>query len=90
MRVKTWDDDTTGYSVDSWFHARYVYEVDGRKYTCRYMRKVTPPVMLTLYYLNNPKKAFTGEEKESRFLPVVCLVLPILLGALVLQLLGVV
>lgn len=89
-RVRAWDDDTTGYSVDSWFHARYVYEVDGREYTYRYMRKATPPVTLTLYYLSNPKRTFTGEEKEPWFLPIVCLALPILLGALVLRLLGVV
>ena len=39
----TWDDDTSGYSVDSWFHATYDYEVDGVSYRYRYLGKVRPP-----------------------------------------------
>ena len=46
-RVKAWDEDTTGYSVDSWFHGTYGYQVDGKSYEYRYMSKVYPPVSYT-------------------------------------------
>ena len=85
-----WDDDTSGYSVDSWFHAAYVYVVDGVSYQYRYLGKVRPPSVLTLYYLGDPGRAFTGEEKEPRLPSLVFVLLPVVVGAAALKILGVV
>ena len=76
-RTQAWDDDTSGYSVDSWYHAAYVYKVDGRTYKYRYLSKVFPPVTLSLYYINNPRRVFTGEEKKSTILSVLFYILPV-------------
>ena len=64
-RVKAWDEDTTGYSVDSWFHGTYGYQMDGKSYEYRYVSKVYPPYELTLYYINDPGKAFVNEVNAA-------------------------
>ena len=38
-RNKVWDDDTTGYNVDSWFHAAYSYKVDEKSYKYRSVKE---------------------------------------------------
>ena len=87
-RTKAWDDDITGYSVDSWFHAAYSYEVNGRTYEYRYMGKKVPPLLINLYYIDNPARAFTGEEKKERALSILLLLFPIVVGVVVFYLLG--
>ena len=77
-RSKAWDDDHTGYSVDSWYHGTYIYEVDGKSYKYRYMGKVYPPLELTLYYISNPRKTFGAENKTKEYsLALLALILPI-------------
>ena len=88
-RNKVWDDDTTGHDVDSWFHAAYSYKVDGKSYKYRYMSKVSPPYELTLYYINNPRKTFTNENKtKEHSMALLGLLFPIVVGILVVFLLG--
>ena len=88
-RVKAWDDDNTGYDVNSWFHGTYSYEIDGKSYKYRYMSKVFPPHELTLYYINNPRKTFRNENKtKEHSLALLMLFLPITAGILVIYFLG--
>lgn len=88
-RVEAWDDDSTGYDVNSWFHGTYSYEIDGKSYKYRYMSKVSPPYELTLYYINNPRKTFRNENKaKEHSLALLSLFLPIAAGILVVFLLG--
>ena len=88
-RVKAWDEDTTGYSVDSWLHGTYGYQVDGKSYEYRYMSKVYPPYELTLYYINDPGKAFVNEvKKKEHSLALISLLLPIGVFVLTVFLLG--
>ena len=88
-RVKAWDEDTTGYSVDSWFHGTYGYQVDGKSYEYRYMSKVYPPYEMTLYYINDPGKAFVNEvKKKEHSIALISLLLPIGVFVLTVFLLG--
>lgn len=88
-RVKAWDEDTTGYSVDSWFHGTYGYQVDGKSYEYRYMSKVYPPYELTLYYINDSGKAFVNEvKKKEHSIALISLLLPIGVFVLTVFLLG--
>lgn len=88
-RIKSWDEDYTGYDVNSWSHGTYSYEVDGKSYQYRYMSKVTPPYELTLYYISNPRKAFRDEVKtKEHSLALLGVILPIAAGILVVFLLG--
>lgn len=58
--ISMWEDTDDGTSTDpmSWVHAKYSYEVDGKTYIYRYMDRALAPDLLTLYYVNNPAKAF--------------------------------
>ncbi len=58
--ISMWEDTDDGTSTDpmSWVHAKYSYEVDGKSYIYRYMDRALPPDLLTLYYVDNPAKAF--------------------------------
>ncbi len=87
-RIKAWDDDTSGYSVDSWFHASYEYSVDGKVYKYKYLSKVSPPLVLKLYYKNNPARAFSENEKTQQPLAILIYLVPIAVAIIVVNLLG--
>ena len=54
-----------------------------------YMSKVSPPYELTLYYINNPRKTFTNENKtKEHSMALLGLLFPIAVGILVVFLLG--
>ncbi len=70
-------------------HGTYEYIVDGKKYEYRkvftHADSVHPPTSITIYYLNNPRRAFdTDRVSYLDFLWVV----PWILGVLVTALLG--
>lgn len=87
-RIKAWDDDTSGYSVDSWFHATYVFTVDGKEYKCRYLGKVSPPLVTNVYYINSPRKAFVENEYKQNYLSILLYIIPIAVAILVINFLG--
>ena len=88
-RVKYWDEATTpGEQVTSWYHATYTYNVSGKQYQYKYLEREHPPVMIKLYYINNPRKAFRGEKKQSGALRILLLLIPIAVGVGVMLLLG--
>lgn len=87
-RVKAWDDDTSGYSVDSWFHATYVFTVDGKEYKCRYLGKVSPPLVTNVYYINSPRKAFVENEYKQNYLSILLYIIPVAVAILVINCLG--
>lgn len=87
-RIKAWDDDTSGYSVDSWFHATYVFTVDGKEYKCRYLGKVSPPLVTNVYYINSPKKAFVENEYKQNYLSILLYIIPIAVAIVVINCLG--
>ena len=53
-------------------YARYTYEVNGKTYVFVKRFKSRPPETLTLYYLDNPKKAFM-EQKPADIVPFLLL-----------------
>lgn len=87
-RVHTWTDDRHGTSMDSWVYATYTYEVSGKLYRYKYMDRQFAPVTLTLYYISNPRKVFTGEEKENTFFSLLFYLVPIAVAVIIINLLG--
>lgn len=87
-RIKAWDDDETGHDVHSWFHAVYVYDVNGRTLKYRYRGKEVPPVTKTLYYLNDPRKTFDSREQKNPVLILLLYILPLAAAVAVINLLG--
>ena len=53
-------------------YASYIYEVNGKTYIFVKRFKSRPPETLTLYYLDNPKKAFM-EQKPADIVPFLLL-----------------
>lgn len=87
-RIKMWNDDITGTSVDSWVYATYVYEIRGRTYQYKYMDRQTAPITLELYYIDNPRKVFTGKEKKNAFISLLFYLVPIAVAVIIINLLG--
>ena len=87
-RIKAWDDDTSGYSVDSWFHATYVFTVNGKEYKCHYLGKISPPLVTNVYYINSPRKAFVENEYKQNYLSILLYIIPIAVAILVINCLG--
>lgn len=87
-RIKTWNDDITGTSVDSWVYATYAYEICGKQYQYKYMDRQTAPITLELYYIDNPRKVFTGKEKKNAVLSLLFYLVPIAVAVIIINLLG--
>lgn len=86
-RVKAWDDDLTGSDVTSWIHAVYEYEVDGVRYTYRYMQRAAAPYTLKLYYTKNPARAFMEKRQRSTIVALLFYLLPFVVAGVVVNLL---
>lgn len=86
-RVSYYDDDPYKRHKDSYFHAKYEYEFNGKKMKYWYLGKIVPPYVITLYYINNPKKAFHYEEKDSPLI-ILTLIIPIIIAYCVMKILG--
>ena len=86
-RVSTWTDNRHGTSMDSWVYATDTYELSGKTYRYKYMERQFAPVTLTLYYLDNPHKAFTGTGKRTVFSHFFYLI-PIAVTVIIINLLG--
>ena len=66
-RIKMWYDKVPN-NVDSYYHAKYEYEVSGKSYIYRYMGKTFPPYTISLYYKNNPRRVWDRVDgKRSPF-----------------------
>lgn len=87
-RVHTWTDNRHGTSMDSWVYATYTYEVSGKSYHYKYMERQFAPVTLTLYYINNPRKVFTGKAKKNIFSSLLFYLIPIAVAVIVINMLG--
>ena len=88
-RVKFWDDGITpAEQPTSWYHATYTYDISGKQYQYKYLERVYPPMVIKLYYINNPRKAFRGERKQGAISKILFLVFPIVAGIGVTYLLG--
>lgn len=87
-RISTWTDNRHGTSMDSWVYATYTYELSGKTYRYKYMERQFAPVTLTLYYLDNPRKAFTGTEKKNSFFSLFFYLIPIAVAVIIINLLG--
>ncbi len=85
-RIKYWADDP--HSVNSWYHATYTYEVDGKEYKYKYMNKVVPPFDVTLYYINSPRKTFTAYEYKQNYSLILYYIIPIAVAIIVINCLG--
>lgn len=81
-----WDESKT--EPYSFWHAKYVYTINSKEYIYKYFRRSNPPYELTLYYINNPKRTFCYEEKQSSIFNLIFYVLPIIVGYIVITLLG--
>lgn len=82
-----WD---VGSKIDpyAFWSAKYVYTINSKEYIYKYFRRGHPPYELTLYYINNPKRTFFYEEKQSAIFNLIFYVLPIIVGYVVITLLG--
>ena len=87
-RVSTWTDNGDGTSMDSWVYATYTYELSGKTYRYKYMKRQFAPVTLTLYYLDNPRKVFTGTEKKNSFFSLFFYLIPMAVAVIIINLLG--
>ena len=88
-RVKFWDDAITpDEQPTSWYHATYTYEVSGKQYTYKYLEHEYPPMVIKLYYMNSPRKAFREKKKPSAISKILFFIIPIAAGVGVLYLLG--
>ena len=88
-RVKFWDDGiTSAEQPTSWYHAAYTYDISGKQYQYKYLEQVYPPMVIKLYYINNPRKVFRGEKEQGAISKILFLVIPIAAGIGVTFLLG--
>ena len=87
-RVKKWDDDPYKRRQDSYFHATYMYVVDGTEYKYSYMGKISPPLTVDLYYLKNPKLVFSDLESKKEHFWVIIYIIPLAVAIWVINLLG--
>ena len=88
-RVKFWDDGITpDEQQTSWYHATYTYDISGKQYQYKYLERVYPPTIIKLYYINNPRKVFRGQKKQSAISKILFLIIPIAAGIGVTFLLG--
>lgn len=87
-RVEAWSTDETGYDDHILFHAIYVYEVNGRTLKYRYLAPEVPPMIKTLYYLNDPRKVFDGRERQNPVIRLLACLLPLAAAVAVINLLG--
>ena len=87
-RVSSYDDDTIGYDVHSWYHAKYKYIVNGESRIYKYLSKKNPPLEITLYYVNNSNKLFHYEEKTS-LLFILIYIIPFIIAVIIMQLFGI-
>lgn len=87
-RISKYDDDLTGFDVNSWYHAKYKYKINDKEYTYKYLSKKNPPMTLDLYYINNYNKVFHYEEKKSSVFSIIFYIIPVVLGIIVMNLLG--
>ena len=87
-RVSFYDDDTTGYDVHSWYHAKYEYILNGKNKIYKYLSKKHPPLEITWYYTNNPKKIFHYEDKTSPLF-ILIYIIPFVITAIIMNLLGI-
>lgn len=77
------------------WHARYRYTLDGRegRYTAYFKHPATPPAVLYLYYVSDPKRLFSCDEyhygAHKGLLLLLIVLLPFLLACAALYLLGV-
>lgn len=88
-RVSCYDDDPYRRNVNSYFHAKYEYAIDGKKFRYWYLGKIVPPYILTLYYINNPKRAFHCEKGNSPLI-ILIFIIPIVAMICVMKLLGII
>lgn len=87
QRISYYDDyKDVSEMNNSWYHAKYEYTINNKKRKYRYLSKKHPPLILTLYYINNPKRVFHYEEKTSIF-AILFYIIPFALGILVINLL---
>lgn len=88
-RVKFWNDAITSDEwPTSWYHATYAYEVSGRQYEYKYLEHAYPPMVIKLYYMNNPRKPFREKKKQGVIPKILFLIIPIAAGVGVMYLLG--
>ena len=86
--------DAYNYRQRKEYNCDYVYMVNGRKYKYGYVGRSIPPQELTLYYLNDPGKAFPGMDMMTwghdmaGLKYALVFIIPLVLGALVIVKLG--
>lgn len=76
------------------FSCNYEYTVNGKKMIYKYHAYTMPPSPLTLYYINNPKKVFPGDDINTYWRDMaglryaVIFVIPIFFAVSIMFLLG--
>lgn len=76
------------------FSCNYEYTVNGKKMRYRYQGYTMPPSPLTLYYIDDPKKVFPGDNVNTYWRDMaglryaVIFVIPIFFAVLIMFLLG--
>lgn len=79
---------------DDTYRCDYIYKVDGKEMMYRYVGHTLPPSPISLYYLDDPRKAFPGMEMSTWGRDIASIryalvfILPFIFGALVMNALG--
>lgn len=77
------------YDVNSYYYATYYYQIDGCQYKYRYMGKNFPPLVATLYYVDNPRHTFSRIKPKRHWLDSpLYLILPTVAAVVIINLLG--
>ena len=87
-RISMWDDGEPGDSVNSYYHAKYRYEVNGKVYNYRYIGKTFPPLTISLYYKNSPKHVWSDFNKKQSPFAIFLYVIPVIITIAVIYVLG--
>lgn len=86
-RIRYYDDKETGHETNSHYYAKYEYTVEGTPRIYRYYSRQFPPVMLTLYYVRNPRRVF-HYEKETSLSLLLLYIIPVAIVVLVVKIFG--
>ena len=83
------DREPADKTANRMYVARYEYEVNGKRIKKQVVStSMEPPYKLTLYYLTDPKKAFSEYEAKKSPLRIIVYIIPVIVAYFVMKALG--
>ena len=87
-RIRMWNDWEPDSGGGSSFSATYEYVVNEKRYIYRYLGAAFPAIEITVYYKNNPKRAWSDLERRDSIFTLFVYLLPLAAAVVVILLLG--